>query len=143
MIAQTQCVGSLHAQYLGELFLWGWIQFNDFATVNLKKFLLLLLHTDNEPWQEGGQEVDIFISLIPTWGFDTLQMTANTLNQTSFLDPLASLLAALSKCMAEPSATLAQTLLYCSCLLYFLSVHGMQLHNLQIGNMRPIRWKCF
>lgn len=125
MIAQTQCVGSLHAQYLGELFSWGWIKFNDFATVNLKKFLLFLLHTDNEAWQEGGQEVDIFIMLIPIWGFDTLQIVANTSNKTSFLDPLTSSLAALFKCKAELSATLPETLPYCTCLLYFLPVHGI------------------
>lgn len=129
---------------LESFFLWGWIKFNDFATVNQKKFLLFLLHIDNEAWQEGGQEVNILIIiLIPTWGSDTLQMIANTLNQTSFLDPLTSLLSALSKWKAELSATLAQTFPYCSCLLYFLSVCDIQLQALQLGNMKPIRWRRF
>lgn len=69
------------------------LEFNDFAVANPKK-LFLFLRPDNETWQEGGQAGSIFITLTPTWGFDTWQMTANILNQRSFLDPLASLLSA-------------------------------------------------
>jgi len=140
MIAQTQCVGSLHAQYLGELVLWGWIEFQDFATLNLRKFPLFLPRTDNEPSQEGGRELGIFIILIPTRGFDALQMTANPLNQTSFLHLLPSLLAALSKCKAELSAASAQP--FCSRLSYFFSACAIQLETLE-RNMKPKRWRLF
>lgn len=66
--------------------LWYWIKLNDFVTANPKKFLLFLLV--REAYQEGGQDVDIFITLLPKRGFDTVQLRASSLNQTSPSDPL-------------------------------------------------------